>query len=146
MLSTDMQFYLNKVVDEYELIQFLSQTLDLRCETLNYPDSQAEAFVMINDYDIGFPMDITISYTKGVSLGKDYLWLAKLLARSYQTLVATDLPEGHPDKMNPYCWCVAEANGYLVEMLEDLSDVEDRQGLLLNSDSKKLLTTVGKLA
>ncbi|NEO75240.1 hypothetical protein [Moorena sp. SIO4G3] len=95
MLSTDMQFYLNKVVDEYELIQFLSKSLDLRCETLNYPDSQAEVFVMINDYEIGFPMDITISYTKEVSLGKDYLWLAKLLARSYQTLVATDLPEGH---------------------------------------------------
>ncbi|EGJ35436.1 hypothetical protein LYNGBM3L_04090 [Moorena producens 3L] len=30
MLSTEIQFYLNKVVDEYELIQFLSKSLDLR--------------------------------------------------------------------------------------------------------------------
>jgi hypothetical protein len=146
MSPTEMQFYLNKVIDEYDLIEFLSKTLDLKIESLNYPDSEAQAFVMINDYEIGFPMDITISHTKGVSQRKDYLSLAKLLAMHYQTLVATDLPEGHPDKINPYCWCVAEPKGYLFEMTEDISDVEEREGLLLNNNSKKSLTTVPKFA
>ncbi|NEQ65971.1 MAG: hypothetical protein F6K21_10805 [Symploca sp. SIO2D2] len=145
-MSTEMQFYLNKVLDEYQLLTFLSKILDLKIERLNYPGIQAEAFIIINEYDIGFPMDITISYTKGVLPGKDHLSLARLLAMHYQTLVATDLPEEHPDKMNPYCWCVAEPKGYLVEMTEDLSDIEDREGLLLNNNSKKSLTTVRQLA
>ncbi|NEP58098.1 MAG: hypothetical protein F6K31_13910 [Symploca sp. SIO2G7] len=141
-----MQFYINKVVDEYELLTFLSKILDLQIESLNYPNIQAEAFVIINEYEIGFPMDITISYTKGVSPVKDHLSLARLLAMHYQTLVATDLPEEHPDKMNPYFWCVAEPKGDLVEMTEDLSDIEDREGLLLNNNSKKSLTTVRQSA
>ncbi|MBV6625825.1 MAG: hypothetical protein KI793_23335 [Rivularia sp. (in: Bacteria)] len=140
MLSINMQFYLNKVVDESELIKFLSKTLDLRFETFNYPDSQAEAFVMINNYEIGFPMDITISYAKGVTPKIDYLSLAKLIAMHYKTLVATDLPEEHPDKMNPYCWCVVEPKGDLVEMVEDISDVKEKEGLLLNGNSKKSLS------
>jgi hypothetical protein len=135
--SLEMQFYLSKMVDEDDLINCLSDILGLKIETLDKPNDQAQAFVMITVYDNGFPMDITVSWKQDVMPQNNYLSIAKKLANYYKILVATDLPESHPDQSDPYYWCVAEPGGNLVEMVEDIS--KERDGLVLDNNFKKII-------
>ena len=139
MASSEMQFYLSAAVDCDDLIKVLSDLLGMKVETLEQPDSEALAFLLVTRYNSNFSMGISLSWREDIIPKHNYLEIAKYLANNYNIQVATDLPEGHPSKLNPYYWCVAEPDGTLLEMVEDTSGSEERDGLILNVTSKKII-------
>lgn len=139
-LSTEMQFYLSAMVERDDLIGVLADLLGMKLETLEQPDPEAGAFVMITTYAGDFPMGINVSWPPDMAPDRDDVAIAKHLAGHYRLFVATDLPENHPAKLDPFYWCVAEPDGAIVEMAEDISGANERDGLVLDRNSRKLIS------
>lgn len=136
-MADSMQFFLNTKVDVDDLIDTLSHLLNVQVETLEQPHREAKAFLMLIDYQDGFPLGLTISMQPDVVDQHDSLAIAKHLAMHYNTLVATDLPENSPNVHLPYHWCLIQPDGVMFEVAEDTSlDLEERDGLVLDHKTK----------
>jgi hypothetical protein len=144
--SSEMQFYLNKVIDTKELIDFFSNVLAMKVMTLDNFDDDAPAFMQITEYETGnFPIGINLAWNKFLKpLIFSHIEVASQLAQRYQVAVVTDLPEEHSLVDDPFCWCLAEPDGSVSEISEDII-AEESEGLLLNEDTKKKLEMLPRL-
>ncbi len=138
--NTTMQFYLNKKVDDSSLISEFNTLLGMRVESIEQPDEQASAFLMVTEYETGFATGANISWNPELSPKNDYLEVAKRLAARYQTQVATDLPTSDPSASDPFYWCVASPSGTLAKITQDTNNVNGDTGLILNGYRKPLLS------
>lgn len=137
--STEMEFYLSKVIDEKDLINFWNKQLNIRLESLNHPDSKATAFLMMTTYDTGFTVDINVSYQQPTIPKINHLSVAKLLAQHYNMIVVTDLPNDDQDRLDPYYWCLVQPEGLLSKVKQDISASENTESLILDISSKQSL-------
>jgi hypothetical protein len=140
--SCEMQFYLNKIINPEDLVDFFSTVLAMNVTTLDNFDGNAPAFLQLTEYETGqFPIGINIAWNQFVMplVGSD-IEVAKKLAQSYQVAVVTDLPDGHPLQDDPFCWCIAEPNGAVSEISENVAAEKSQpEGLLLDDNTKKKL-------
>lgn len=137
---SEMQFYMSKNVDRASLRDVLATLIGMKIETDDQPDEYAPAVLMTTDYEAGFPLGVSIGWRKGVQPKPDHLAVARRLARHFKVHVATDLPEASPSQGDPYVWGVAEPDGTLVEMTEDVSaTVTADQGLRLDPKSRRVI-------
>lgn len=127
-----MQLYLNTKLDQRSLIDQLNTLLGLRVETIEQPDEEATAFMMLTEYETGFPTGINVSWNGHATPKTDYLNVAKQLASRYRTQVATDLPRNDRYADNPFYWYVIEANGTVAKIAQETEDDSDQTGLVLN--------------
>lgn len=137
--SSAVQLYLERAVEPADLVKVLRSVLGLKIETLEVPDPDAEAFLMLTHYPRGFRTGVTLSWKRDRSpkvLGRE---LVGRLAAHYHTRVATDLPARHPSASDPYWWSVAEPDGTLVEMAQDTSKPEQEDSLVLDPKSRKVI-------
>jgi hypothetical protein len=130
-----IQFYINTLVDTSDLIEFLSNALGIALETLDYPDEQAEGFIMVLEYDVGFPLGVNVSWGKDVTVKKNAWEVAQQLAKHFNTLVATDFLEDDRSRSDPFCWWVADPKGTLHKVSEQMEQAEVAQGLVINFDA-----------
>jgi len=139
--SSEMQFYLDKMIDTKELIDFFSNVLAMKVMTLDNFDDDAPAFMQLTEYVTGnFPLAINIAWNKFIKplVSYSHIEVASQLAQRYQVAVVTDLPEEHSLADDPFCWCLAEPDGSVSEISEDVT-AEEPDGLLLDEETKKKL-------
>lgn len=137
--ASELQFYLGRLVDIEDLRIILSDLLSMKIETVEHPLAEATAFMMTTDYAEGFPLGVNVSWRNAGWHKRDRLEIARQLARYLNTNVATDLPEDHPSFIDPYVWCVAEPDGTLTEVSEEIS-YQERGGLVLDPQTRKVIT------
>lgn len=132
-----MQFYIEREIKAKELIAALGQLLALRLETSDLPDPEAKAFLMVSLFKSGFRTGATVAWGPNVQPKIGRLEAARGLAKSLQTRVATDLPEGHSETRDPYIWAVATPDGKVFQIGEDVRKSDEEQGLSLDERTKK---------
>jgi hypothetical protein len=134
---SEMQFYVGREIDEAALVTALTEALGIPVETLDHPNPAARAFLIVTRYATGFPIGASVAWPAGLGPRGDHLRVAAWLAKRFGTPVATDSPAA-PGGPDPYLWWVAQPDGALVEMAEDLQgpDSEGR-GLVLDATSRR---------
>ena len=138
MASAEMQLYLSTPVDSHDLVEALADLLGMKVESLEWPNDDAEAFLMTRTYVHGFPLGINVSWRPELEPRHDQIAVARGLAQRYGIRVATDLPEQNPRHIDPYRWCVAEPDGSVAEVWEDTTAIPG-SGLVLDEATKKPL-------
>jgi hypothetical protein len=111
----------------------------MKVMTLDNFDDDAPAFMQITEYDTGnFQIGLNIAWNQFIKplVYSSDIEVASQLAQRYQVAVVTDLPEEHSLADEPFCWCLAEPDGSVSEIAEEVA-VVDRDGLLLDEDTKK---------
>lgn len=134
-----MQFYINTLIETSHLIRLLSDALGITLETLEYPDEQADGFIMVLEYNVGFPLGVNVSWRQDVTVKKNAWEVALQLAKYFDTLVATDFFEQEDSQLDPFYWCVAEPSGKLYKISEQMEQADAAEGLVLNFDTRELL-------
>ena len=137
--NNTMQFYIDRLVDTSDLIKPLSDAVGITLETLEYPDEKADGFIMVLEYNVGFPLGVNISWRQDVTVKKNTWEVAQQLAKHFNTLVATDFLEGEDPQLDPFYWCVAEPNGRLFKISERMEQADTAEGLVLNFNTRELL-------
>lgn len=133
-----MQFYLSRGVTEEELRSVIAAITGLEVKLLSDPDVR-DVTMRLDRIEGAFPLDLLLVFRSGGDVAGDRLGVARGLAKALDAQVATDLPESHPSAGDPYCWCVAEPTGHLVQMDEDMTAIDDREGLILDPRTRRPL-------
>lgn len=65
--NNTMQFYIDRLVNASDLIKPLSDAVGITLETLEYPNEQADGFIMLLEYNVGFPLGVNVSWRRCLS-------------------------------------------------------------------------------
>jgi hypothetical protein len=133
-----MQFYVDRDVADGDLCSVLASITGFQVGLLSDPEV-ADVTIELSRIPGAFPLDLMLVWRDGTHPATGALGIAQGLATRLFAHVATHLPRSHPSAHDPYCWCVAEPTGEIVQMDEDMEGIEHREGLILDRRTRRPL-------
>ncbi|MCG7872268.1 MAG: hypothetical protein JAZ11_09235 [Candidatus Thiodiazotropha lotti] len=116
-MSSSLQFFVEQRLDEDKLINHLNLYLSRGVESIDFPLSDADFFLQVQDYSDGFCMGLNISWRDDQELDIDGFELAKSIAREFTSNILVE----NIDEENGW-WLIDSAGNRFVVRVEELED------------------------
>ena len=104
---TDLSLFVDKNLNEAELLSFFNATLGIPFESLEHQRVGAEGLVTCLEYTQGFPLLVSVSWSKTASISKQAAMVAQELADRFQARVLLEADDSISDTTQER-WLLAE--------------------------------------
>ncbi|MGE0085050.1 MAG: hypothetical protein AB7S75_11590 [Desulfococcaceae bacterium] len=128
-MGRSLQIFIEKRLEEATLIDCLNNILSFSVESLDIPIEEAEYFIQLQDFSVGFHSGLNISWRDDKALDIDENALTLLIAKTFNTKV---LFESGVEKVK---WCMVDENGRKYEV----SILEMEDGICINRINRQAM-------
>ena len=104
---TDLSLFIDKNLNEAELLSFFNAKLGIAFESLEHQRDGAEGLVTCLGYTQGFPLLVSVSWSKTASISKRAAMVAQELADRFQARVLLEADDSISDTTQER-WLLAE--------------------------------------